>query len=129
VAAAWLYIAIPEGPKYMRADCMVRVDLTYPDGFTPADIRRSDRNMHGIFKAYRAGAELPLAGPVYQLGDGRKLYFIFHDACEEKFQSVAIMALLFTSTYPKAARLSVSRDRIEPGPDTVSFTGKDWIDG
>lgn len=129
VAAAWVYTAFPEGPKYMRADCIVRVDLTYPDGFTPADIRRSNRNMHGIFGAFKAGAELPLVGPVYQPGDGRKLYFIFADACEEKFQTVAKMSLVFTSIYPEAAKLSVSRDRVEPGPDTVPFSGKHWIDG
>ncbi len=114
------------GPKYTRSQCIVRVDVKHQSG---ADVTESENHLFDKLLEYAFQPQFPAASVGFGNRDRSRIYVVFLDACERKFELTRAMADSYMDRYPAGARLTVSEEIIEPGANTVDIGGDYWIDG
>ncbi len=113
-------------PIYSRSDCLVRVDIAYPEGTDGEDWLVFRREVSYAF----VGVSLPKKYPVFDwdLTDKERILILFTQRCDKKFAMAKTMTDAYNAEHPKGARLSVSRDRIAPGALGAETSGSWWTD-
>lgn len=118
VSEAWKGWA---GPRYVRADCLVRLDIEVDHGVTDPF-----NGMLDIFLRYISNHE-PRA-PFRTGGHGSQVYIQFFDQCDRRFEIARGMAAYFEKRKGGKVRLTVIEERVEPGMDTLETCGGAWLD-
>lgn len=110
------------GPRYERADCIVRIDVKLGPGHDDAWNR-----WHQDFMRYVINHE-PRA--LFDAGHGRQgeIYLQFFGECDRRYHIARGMVAYFSERQGERLAMTIRDDRIQPGPDTIQSCGRQWID-
>ncbi|WP_299623821.1 hypothetical protein [Pelagibius sp.] len=119
------------GPKYMRSDCLVRVDLEYvqESWIEESTVRLLITGIDG--RRYREAVPSGVHFHMNLLGlvdEPPSIRFAYSKACEERFAMTQLLIDEFEHNYPGLVRFTISRDRLDPRFKGSCFSGHNWID-
>lgn len=121
--AVWVFSG---GPKFMRSDCIVRLEIEHPPG---SDIRAAESLLFDVMSDYALASKLPISGFSYGNPDRSSVYVVYRDRCEEKFELTGLIAQSYARQQPQGVQVTITQDIVQPSMDTVIFDGDAWIDG
>lgn len=119
VLAAW---SDWDGPKYNRAECMVRVKVSWPP-----DQEISWNDLFPTFTRYVYNHE-PRA--LLELGWDRQRNMLlqFSDECPRRYEIARALIHYYERRHGTTITFLVDDAVIQPGPDTMDACGRPWID-
>ncbi|MBL4689975.1 MAG: hypothetical protein JKY68_00695 [Rhodospirillales bacterium] len=113
-------------PRFKRSECLIRIDLEFEG--SADDLYRAPLDI--LFKKYLWDHE-PKAGLIliklhYPVDVPTAVFVQFADECDRRFEIAKAMAAFANKADPRY-KLTVSHDRVLPGPDTMD-SGGSWTD-
>lgn len=129
VSPKWIWLDRNVAPIYTRAECTVRTTVQYPTGSDKDAIDDMADRVDASFMDAIHFRLYPVADFRFGKEDSFNHYIMFTGKCNLKFEMVQNIVDFFHHAYPDGPRLRVTRDRVEPSPDTVASSGPSWTDG
>ncbi len=110
------------GPKYSRADCMVRVRVERRDG--------ADKAWDELFPTFTRYVYNHEPKALFKMGWDRQhdMLLQFFDECPRRHDIARAMTAYFERRHGDAIRFTVTEDSLEPGPETMQACGQQWTD-
>ncbi len=109
---------------------MVRATIQYPKTAKDADAKDiiggqiADDTLVAINKK-----RFPVSSTGTNSSDIENFYILFTQKCDRKYQMAEEIVDAYHQKHPNGARLTVTRDRVVPGFDTIQTFGPYWTDG
>lgn len=113
-------------PKFTRRQCIVEIDIV-----GGADSRywnsASMGNPYNFLLSYGKRHHSRLSLFSFSGGSDR-FHILFHDRCDRRIEMAWELVSAYMARYPTGPRFFVLNKFVDPGPDTIDVTGREWID-